>query len=642
MTWHIAARYENLQAAAKALQSLGVLFAPHRDKAVGYRAVIEGPEKEPILVVAALSREEEHLSQSTRTDAAVALRHLGFDTDLPEVVIKQLLLDWSTREGNHLRVEPNPFFTSTLDLEGGFVPHVHQEDDSVAVTSHAKCRNCGGNRHKIARLNVCRVCWEEIKPQIRAQWRDIKERRRLRRAVEEHLQQLQHQREREALRAAQPRLELVAVTTSVQGAIDWHAAPDEQIQAEIDRIQREGVPPPNTVERGHYMQLFRMLQDRERNRKGLADPVEELTAQLYSDSDVPLKMIYEALGIDNYRLRVATKRRGIPNREDIKPWRPHGRIIEGEKLVVSGGKPFFKNPSTGKLRPVWPVAGNGVVEGIEPAEPELVEPELPTHEPELPTREPEVVEDEEPHEADEPHGNGFHDAPLTSRGTPRKRVMRERRTFTLDQKAEIARWYADITIPLEEIKAAYGVSNGSLDRIRQQFELPLRTSMPGYTHKLTRLQHAGRFELVDGAYKWLPADAPTSQAAAAPTAPQPSEVRVTAPFNPANSVAAQGQQGPPTTSPGTDWVAGAEARLAADQAAPSQEPPSPPAPPAVPQPAAPSAALAVPVHVAERAWSVTYIVQRTELLAAPTIDEALRRLRDEHGQDVDVVGITRA
>lgn len=50
----------------------------------------------------------------------------------------------------------------------------------MATTSHAKCNKCGGNRHKNSRLNLCWACWKALKPQVRENWRRIKDRRRLR------------------------------------------------------------------------------------------------------------------------------------------------------------------------------------------------------------------------------------------------------------------------------------------------------------------------------------------------------------------------------------------------------------------------------------------------------------------------------
>jgi hypothetical protein len=59
-------------------------------------------------------------------------------------------------------------------------------------------------------------------------------------------------------------------------------------------------------------------------------------------------------------------------------------------------------------------------------------------------------------------------------------------------------------------------------------------------------------------------------------------------------------------------------------------------------PASQSQQLAVPgVVVHERAWAITYIVSRVTQVAAPTVDDALRQVRDEVGSDVEIVEIRR-
>jgi hypothetical protein len=65
----------------------------------------------------------------------------------------------------------------------------------------------------------------------------------------------------------------------------------------------------------------------------------------------------------------------------------------------------------------------------------------------------------------------------------------------------------------------------------------------------------------------------------------------------------------------------------------AQEPPVQPAP---------AQSLAVPtISVHERAWAITYVTTTTSLVNAPSIDEALRRLREKHGAEVEVVQIQR-
>lgn len=72
---------------------------------------------------------------------------------------------------------------------------------------------------------------------------------------------------------------------------------------------------------------------------------------------------------------------------------------------------------------------------------------------------------------------------------------------------------------------------------------------------------------------------------------------------------------------------------ATDQPTPAQESPMPQR----------AAALAVPsLTIQEREWFITYTVSRTVAVAAPTIDEALRRIRDKQGTDIEVVLIQRS
>jgi len=55
----------------------------------------------------------------------------------------------------------------------------------VVRVSHARCRRCGQTRHRNAKRNLCGQCWSEEKHHVRQGWRDIKDRRALKRAQAE-------------------------------------------------------------------------------------------------------------------------------------------------------------------------------------------------------------------------------------------------------------------------------------------------------------------------------------------------------------------------------------------------------------------------------------------------------------------------
>src|SRR5215467_2734784 len=78
----------------------------------------------------------------------------------------------------------------------------HTWRNLLVVTSHAKCRSCGGQRHKIARLNLCEQCWLEVKPSLRAEWRRIKDRRKLKLAVDAALEEQRREKTQQLLWAA--------------------------------------------------------------------------------------------------------------------------------------------------------------------------------------------------------------------------------------------------------------------------------------------------------------------------------------------------------------------------------------------------------------------------------------------------------
>lgn len=126
----------------------------------------------------------------------------------------------------------------------------------MVVSSHAKCRDCGTNRHRIARFNICQECWEKVKPSVRREWRRIKDRRRLQRAVDEHVAEQQHERKIQA--------ELLELRQQAHARREGNGlmeadppiTAEEAARLEIARIKAEGVPPAGSPERGKYMHLW--------------------------------------------------------------------------------------------------------------------------------------------------------------------------------------------------------------------------------------------------------------------------------------------------------------------------------------------------------------------------------------------------
>lgn len=330
---------------------------------------------------------------------------------------------------------------------------------------------------------------------------------------------------------------------------DWNTASTEEIQIEIDRRRRAGVP--RDASRGSYMTLHRILRDRAIKASGVAPAYtnQDLIGRLYADTDIPIQEIVRAAQIHADRLSQIRKRLGIPNREDIRPWRPKGHKIEGDELFIEGTQAYFRNPIHG-TRPVWEEA------------PEVPEP-APEPEPEL-----EAVAVE----------------PVAENG--RVRIQRKKRhILRQEERAEVARLYADPSIPLHEVERAYDISGGGIDRIRIEYGVPKRRDTPGFAPTHDR---KGHFEIVDGRPQWVPDAAPQTQ----------------------------------------EWMSHESAALVADEVRHAALQPAP-------QPA--------PQHpnVAERSWVISYITTRTETLPAPDLEEALRRAREQWGADIDVQEIRR-
>jgi hypothetical protein len=197
--------------------------------------------------------------------------------------------------------------------------------------SHARCRKCGQTRHRGARFNLCRNCWVQLKPQVRAGWRDIKERRRARRDVH-----------------AKETLQMTETPT-------------------VEATSNGAAPPMGTKERAAYMRSFI-------HRKGARyEHWEEDLLKAYDGGLAPLDSIKEAFGTSNGWIAHLLKTRGVTPRADRpgwsnKPKRPgHFAWIDGHQLWQPWPAPEGKSQEV--LEPEVPQAE--AVESVpEPEQPE--------------------------------------------------------------------------------------------------------------------------------------------------------------------------------------------------------------------------------------------------------------------------------
>lgn len=330
-------------------------------------------------------------------------------------------------------------------------------------TSHARCRKCGGIRHKVARLNLCRTCWLEEEPSLRQQWRDIKARRAARRFAE--VQQLE-------LAMANPtpstEPEPEAETNgTLPGGSELFALirngqlPDDRRAEAIATIQREGVPPMGTPERALYMTLFVRHAEPDNAREALIE-------RLYTDSDAQLVEIYRALDMDQNELDRVRRRRGFGYRQS--GYLPSARLDKNEELQIDDGQAYARNKDTGLLRALW----SSPLE-VKPPDPFLRN----------------------------KGSSKVADPSLTRRGTPRKRKA----PHYLDQatEVEVARLYGDPSIPVKEIQRAYNISSGLLFRILERQGTPHRSQGRPVTHNVDQ---SGHFKLINGKQTWIPGALP--------------------------------------------------------------------------------------------------------------------------------------
>jgi hypothetical protein len=182
----------------------------------------------------------------------------------------------------------------------------------LATVSHAKCNNCGANRHLHSRRNLCRVCWNERKPLVRAEWQAIKERRRAR-------------------VAGQPE-----VTTF---------ASDEERAARKEELKAQGVK-PGQKEWGEYLLL---------SRSDVARPIpyEHILIRLYTETDIPVDVIARGLSIAKYEVERLRKKHHLLRRSELPKFRPPIRYTETEELAWDGDRLILRHPS-GLIRDALP------------------------------------------------------------------------------------------------------------------------------------------------------------------------------------------------------------------------------------------------------------------------------------------------
>lgn len=574
----LAAQFMSLQPAGQCLQDLGALLLSRRD-IVGYRVVIPGDAArgggDDLILILVLATMPVPPDYERIRIHDIFKKYGGKTTDTPQVIRDRLFREWLTvireQEEQAPQQPPNMLLMST-----------QQEGILVATTSHAKCRDCGGTRHKIARLNLCQGCWEKVKPAVRREWRDIKERRQLRQAVDEHITEQRRQRE------AQDQMVLLrqARNNVRQNGIHMPELTDQEAaKLEIARIRAEGVPPMGTPGRAEYMRLFTIAQG---GYKRDADDLDRMIGRLYAETAIQVKDILSAVGVDGNRLRRVQNKLQMPNRDDMAEWRTGPALAQGEKLIVINGVPMIQLAGSLTTRPVF--SDTPTVESEpEPVEDEQAADEQPEQEPEK-QREPEPEPTPVAHEPVAPTDNGTEQAP-----------RRRRRVWTDDVKAEIAGWYADASIPIAEIMQAYGLPSSTLGDIRQQFNLPPRRSheLP-HRNQFTGPRLAGRFEMIDGKHQWIPGEPGQlnlGQAAGAELLER--EALVT----------------PQPTTP-TQWIEQATRTFEEDQQ---------------------QALATIAVPRAQKAWMFTYVpAPQRRMISAATFEEALAELHAVAGRDIDI------
>ena len=374
--WLSAAIFSNVESGGAALRRLRLSFTGHEDLLVAYLFVAPAPlgrdgrwrdDEGQVLCLAAIARyDTRFVREIAGSVEGVLMGHGGRPIELPPLIVDCLFQDWSQRV-LELDAEPNLLFLSTLDKAP---PQPDPQEDPLVVTSHAKCRRCGQARHKTARFNLCQVCWEKLKPEIRREWRTIKERRHARRtSLDLHVNEaLRQQRQadaeaRERAEAAQRRQELAAAATVTEApqASVWDLTP-EQAQAEIDAIRASGVPGKHDPAKGRYMQLFKVARGLPRSgytkdrAKSEPSHLDQLLGKLYIDTDIPVHEIARGMHVAKSVIGYTRNKLGLPARDAVPRWHPRGRILEGEELTTIDGEPVFRDSTTGAVRPIWPPA----------------------------------------------------------------------------------------------------------------------------------------------------------------------------------------------------------------------------------------------------------------------------------------------
>jgi len=353
----------------------------------------------------------------------------------------------------------------------------------VPSTSHAKCRSCGSVRHKFARLNVCENCWREVKPSIREEWKRIKERRALRRAVDAHFQGVQSTFNQEALFVTTPTAVATANGTHTDSLDDvWEQlragtpSPEEREEI-IARVKAVGVPKEGTPERALYMRLFIRRSEHNEHRQ-------QLIARLYRDSDVPVGEIMKGLAVDANEIARVRRKFDLGTREDMRPYAPSAHIGENEDLIVSGpwgnAVALFRDRDTGVMRPVWDTP-----EVIAEPEPEPVAETI-----------------AEPAPIPEPETEPVAAVPVEEQKRARG-PNRYRPPLTEAEKQEIIRLFMDPTIPVHEIQTTYNLGNHALYRMLE--DAGIKGGRKGLQH--SNVDNAGHFRMIDGHQTWVPGDA---------------------------------------------------------------------------------------------------------------------------------------
>ena len=590
--WYRAAEFKSLESATQAVVRLQGLFAGRREL-ITYRFAVAGPPDSQLLIAAALARDADDVGPHIDAQARSILLQKGELTPLPDILLDHLYADWASFPRYPLTLLGSLVFQSSLD---------EPVEDSVAVVSHAKCRDCGQIRHKIARLNLCQTCWERVKPTIRRQWREIKDRRRLRRAVDEHIEE-QHR-----ARAAQAELRQLQEQANrrEERPVSVSLTPQEAAKQEIARLRAEGlVPKPNTPEFGPYMRLHQIAKGYNAPGGRTPPPLvltdkDHLMRRMYLESDVPVGELQKALDYDPNRLFKFRHQQGFPIREDWQKTNPPTiHMADHEQLLVQDGKPYFKSRRTGDVRLAF-----------DDAEPVLaLAADRPLSEEEQHTVQEAFAQAMAEPVAEEPVAEEpvVFNSELTAKGTPRKRTYTERKpnkVLTEAEQLEVLRLYDDFSISTDEIVRAYGISNGQLHRVISRHKVPLRSTRPGYKPGFK----PGRLELIDGKQTWVPnADAKQLHLGQAPGAEE-------MPAMPEPTVSEDRQNG---------------AEAAPEAAQPTQ------------LVVARQPVIDFAVRYSEPVWTVTYVSVATVHLNADSIDAAIQAARQTLGADINIVNVQR-